>query len=60
MNHTGRSPYFGAQTGVEEWNLRVVVRLYLLLPIGSDGTMRAYANQAPEEGLDGGRVYKER
>jgi len=32
LNHTGGSPYFGAQTGVEKWNLRVVVRLYLLLP----------------------------
>jgi len=32
LNHTGRSPYPSAQTGVEKWNLRVVVRLYLLLP----------------------------
>ena len=39
----------------------VLVSAGLLLVAGNAAAdTRTYANQAPEEGLDGGRVYKER
>ena len=40
LNHTGRSPYLGAQTGVEKWNFTTGNQIYCSSPaIDSDGTI---------------------